>query len=47
MGSDLSRFTRLVRDKVEASILGIHLLLFLGFAKWPQLQMIQPLLFQK
>ena len=23
------------------------LLLFLGFAKWPQLQMIQPLLFQK
>jgi len=47
MGSDLFRFTQLVSDKVEASILGIHLLLFLGFAKWPQLQMIQPLLFQK
>ena len=47
MGSDLSRFTQLVSDKVEASVLGIHLLLFLGFAKWPQLQMIQPLIFQK
>ena len=46
MGSDLSRFTQLVSDKVEAGTLGIHLLLFLGFAKWPQLQMIQPLLFQ-